>query len=466
MKSTKTIIFTFYKKGIYMLILIFNISVVASAQNNIIYIDPGYYDVKEGTILKPFNSWDDIQWKEGYTYLFKRGSTLQVNFKMRPNANNITIGAYGLGARPIIKSSVPNSEKVLDLGSLKNVIIKDLEIESTNNAQSCLHFFNSTGGTIINCKIHGGEWGVRNVASTGLFRIINCEIYITGDDGCFTKELDSIEVTGTYIHDVNQKYFINTSESFSGGDCLQLESVKYFNIHDNLIDHSRTGNKFCIISNSDKLDFIATGLIERNHLLRDNLGNLIYLDHTKNVLIINNCFENAEIAIYNRSENPNIYFNEFINIKELVFELLGPVGSNATIINNTFFNIRNLLSLTHETVSFINNIVFNCYGNFQSGEAKLNQDYNCFFNASEVKKNIGEHSFQADALFVDTAKNDFRLRNHSPCIGKGLDNLDIFKIINGENNFEGQPIDIGAHQSRDAKDDLLIKVRNSKSFAP
>src|ERR1035437_522847 len=129
----------------------------------LVYLDPQYTGVKNGTMAQPFNSWADVNWTDGLTCLIKAGSVLNVNYSLRPTTNRVTIGSYGTGNRPHIISSVPNGQKVLDLGGLTDVTIQDLEIESTNNAQSCIHLFNNVRGRVINCNVHGSEWGIRNV---------------------------------------------------------------------------------------------------------------------------------------------------------------------------------------------------------------------------------------------------------------------------------------------------------------
>jgi hypothetical protein len=158
--------------------------------SNTFYIDPQYSGPKNGTINQPYNSWKDITWKNGYSYLFKAGSTLEVSYPLRPGANNVTIGSYGNGNKPHIKSSVPNGQKVLDLARLANIVVKDLDVESTNNATTCISFMNSNNATVMNCSFHGAEWGMRNINSSGSYKITNCELYMTGDDGSYNQGVD------------------------------------------------------------------------------------------------------------------------------------------------------------------------------------------------------------------------------------------------------------------------------------
>jgi hypothetical protein len=88
-----------------------------AAVANAVYIDPTYTGTKTGSITQPFTSFSDVKWVDGGVYLLKSGTVYNTSTKIRPNANNITIGSYGTGNRPIIRSSVSN-DKIVDLGSL------------------------------------------------------------------------------------------------------------------------------------------------------------------------------------------------------------------------------------------------------------------------------------------------------------------------------------------------------------
>ena len=101
------------KKNISLISFVLLISLASFGQTTVIYIDPEYTGINKGTLAQPLNSWNAIQWKDGYSYLLKRGSTIKVDYKLRPGASNITIGAYGEGKKPLIKSSVQNTEKVI-----------------------------------------------------------------------------------------------------------------------------------------------------------------------------------------------------------------------------------------------------------------------------------------------------------------------------------------------------------------
>jgi hypothetical protein len=412
---------------------------------NTIFIDPSYSGTEKGTKEQPFKDFKRVNWKNGISVLVKRGTQMFTGYSIRPDAESIVIGAYGNGNRPIIKSTLTGDQKIIDLGGLSNITVSDLEIVSLNNALTCFHLYDSKNGKLVNCKVSGSQWGIRNLNSSGTFQVINCEVSNTGDDGIFIKNVDTVEFSGNHVYDVNQKYHINPSEKFSGGDCIQLFNVKYFKISGNKLDHGSTGNKFCFISNGDE-DKRATGIIEKNTFLRKGSGILVYLDVADNILIKQNRFLNAEIALYNHSADAKIYYNEFVNINGnvLMIDSKG-FGKLTQVINNTFANINNLSNFYKEDVLFVNNIFYKCSGTMFTGTSGKKPEYNCFFDVKNDKDLIGDSSIFADPLFKNADSLDFSLKKNSPCISRGK--AEILLNLNTKQNRTANKsaVDIGAH---------------------
>jgi hypothetical protein len=384
--------------------------------------------------------------------LLKRGTTFDVKYKLWIQANDVTLGAYGTGDRPIIRSAVDNSDKVLDMGNMSDITIRDLEIFSTANAAAIINFMYNVRCAVINCKIHDGEWGIRNLNSSGQFRVLNCEVYNTGDDGCFIANMDSLEFGGNYIHNVNRKYFVDPSEKYAAGDGLQLGNIKNFYVHDNTIDHSGTGDKFCLLLNTDQVGFSGKGIIERNTFKRDQTGEsttIFYtnLNDNSNTIIRYNKFMNSDVAISNHSKNLQVYYNEFINIYGMAFDAAGPSGSNSNVFNNTFYNVKTLVFGYGETVDFKNNIVYNCTGTAFVGGKNINPDYNCYYQVKTFGIfNTGVHSIKTDPKFSDVSNLDLKLQSTSPCINKGINLLVIYKDFDGHPTHKESCVDIGAHE--------------------
>jgi len=68
------------------------------------YIDPTVAGAGTGTIGDPFQDWASVTWTSGNTYLQKRGTTYRKQITI--GADNVTIGAYGTGDNPIIRSDL------------------------------------------------------------------------------------------------------------------------------------------------------------------------------------------------------------------------------------------------------------------------------------------------------------------------------------------------------------------------
>ncbi|MEO8652498.1 MAG: right-handed parallel beta-helix repeat-containing protein [Ramlibacter sp.] len=62
------------------------------------YIDPGSADGGNGSLLHPFNSWQDVNWQPGANYLQKAGTSITESFSVTAQGtaeNPIMIGSYG-----------------------------------------------------------------------------------------------------------------------------------------------------------------------------------------------------------------------------------------------------------------------------------------------------------------------------------------------------------------------------------
>ncbi len=75
------------------------------AESSTIYVNPeNISDPQEdGSESHPFDSWQDVVWQDGHTYLQKKGTEATVE-KILITADNVTLGAYGEGDLPVIQS--------------------------------------------------------------------------------------------------------------------------------------------------------------------------------------------------------------------------------------------------------------------------------------------------------------------------------------------------------------------------
>jgi len=201
------------------------------------YIDPTWKGTTSGTEIEPFSSWSQVTWTAGNTYLQKRDTTHFNTILLSASGtatSRITLGAYGIGALPIIKGTT--GDYGINLGTRSYITIQDLYIISGGGSTRhgivglatdalTAHYifiydcvvecpnadlgngiqFRGMGDIIKNCTI-------RNCVQDGLFLTVsnclieNCYIHsfdlVPGGDG------DGIQFAGT--HDYGQTTVRNT----------------------------------------------------------------------------------------------------------------------------------------------------------------------------------------------------------------------------------------------------------------
>jgi hypothetical protein len=127
----------------------------------IIYIDPENKndEHEDGTIQHPYDSWKDVNWTSGISYLQKRG-TIANEAKITVLANYIVIGAYGEGDQPVIWSSA--EDYAMSFFEKSHLTIQNINIVA-ENAMSSLYFLgdNMDSVTIENSKFEGSVYGIR-----------------------------------------------------------------------------------------------------------------------------------------------------------------------------------------------------------------------------------------------------------------------------------------------------------------
>ena len=125
------------------------------------YIDPqNTNDASEdGSIEHPYDSWSDISWEEGNSYLQKKGTTANEG-KINIYANNVTLGAYGEGESPVINSSA--TDFAIRAFEKSDITIKDLKIIA-DEAISCIYFLGAScdNNLVEKCYLEGADNGLR-----------------------------------------------------------------------------------------------------------------------------------------------------------------------------------------------------------------------------------------------------------------------------------------------------------------
>lgn len=212
--------------------------------NNIIYIDPDYSGDSDGSFDRPFKTFNDAPQRSNTAYLFKRGTSYVVSSgHYRFNGENVLLGAYGEGDRPVIEAEGKGGI----IFPKNNIVVRDIEV-------SYLQFGvineQGTGGTVFNVKMRSIWIWSRNI------KILGSEIKGASRNGIFIQQLDLsadnyIEIGYSHIHRVNQKWTPTTNQHEAPGDGIQISAFRgKYHIHNNIVDRSDTGNKFTIIVNA------------------------------------------------------------------------------------------------------------------------------------------------------------------------------------------------------------------------
>ena len=247
----------------FLLVLLY--SAILFAQTAV-YIDPGNSGdpSQDGTMDHPFDSWSDVVLANGNSYLQKRGTSAEGNFAIS-NKTNLTIGAYGSGAKPIITGTPGSVARIVALSNgSHDVTIRDIDfvgdITLANRPTSAIHFAPYSAPVhhinIINCDISYCYNGIRSPISnylTSYITIDSCNIHHIGEDGCFFQNNSNVTIKNTNIYDVNFDWFWEGhSLAEASGDGIQFSyDCDNILIENVMIDRSKTGNKFCFIHQSD-----------------------------------------------------------------------------------------------------------------------------------------------------------------------------------------------------------------------
>jgi hypothetical protein len=132
------------------------------APGNAIYIDPANTSdaAQNGSLEHPYDSWSDVKWVSGKTYMQKRGTVAKVE-KIVIGADDVIISSYGdQGELPKIVSET--STYLLSAFEKKNITVSNLHIQA-QKAVSSVYFLGSTCNniTIQHCTIEGVSNGIR-----------------------------------------------------------------------------------------------------------------------------------------------------------------------------------------------------------------------------------------------------------------------------------------------------------------
>ncbi len=404
-------------------IAFFTLLLFLSSKNfsqNITYIDPGNSGDpgQNGSIDHPYDSWFDFSIANGKTYLQKRGTTSNWGGSQiqKNGISNVTIGAYGTGAKPVIKSTTGGA--VFYIWSFSHWKIQNIEFRAPNSYAAV--WARGTYGTwtyleLDSCVIKGGGSG-------GAIHTDNGDSLVSRYVVIDSVKLDGYLMGNTHHIYIGYNRITHINSTDGGGDGIQsVDACNYPVIEYNYIDRSTDpGNKFCIILNGESESHRVKGAIIRyNQLIGLNDpadGGCIYLEHTESVDIYGNEFysyNNVTLrgtSCASTAQGVRIYYNIYhAGFKWCIWDDAG-----AEIYNNILISPTTRSISTCSATKFRNNIFYISPSAWGGSGTHSN---NCYYNVTNPPTETG--GIIGNPLFVDYANGNYHLQSTSPCINSG-----------------------------------------------
>lgn len=435
-------------------------------------------DADSCVLIAPDGSGDYTSWSpvdnvftSGYYYLQKRGSTINTTYEITINTSNVTIGAYGEGAYPIVNYTPTATTRTFSSTNHEGLLMRDLDIRNyTYDALQVTDFDNAVGQyTELDNMI------IRRHRMLGFhrgnnLRVQNCIIHEIMLDGMLIGGVDNIEIANNFIYDVN-RYYNYAGVAMSGsspaywGDGIQIEPFAASDgytgyltnddawIHHNYINKNDT-NKQIIGYGS----YMGTGKLtcEHNRLYGNPDASALtkgfFLstgddDNRQDTIIWRyNIMENVSTAFqYNGARHTELSYNVFRNAN--TFFNFTDLQDSCIVLNNTFYNIKtgDVFSDPYSGVHIRarNNIFYLPVTSVDidnTANGTFSSDNNLYYpNATGRDVTLGGNDIEGDPLF----DSNLKLLVGSPCINTGIDlgfDTDLFG-----NPIVGLP-DIGAYE--------------------
>jgi len=346
----------------------------------VVYVDPSLATNGIGSINKPFNSWNHVEWRAGYTYLQKRGTTWDTSIIVETSGTKnrpITIGAYGEGENPRVSVS---ENSAFAFQSAAYINLKDFDIET-----------------------HGSSYahGIQANNSFGI-KLMNVRTDSTVGHGVYFLNTDSASIQNCHFESAG---YGMENKSY---DNIHLDSCQWFTISATRSRNNWDGSGIEIIDGSGSVLYNELD----NTVSQVSAGSLISTENEAEVVIAYNIFANA-------TDTAAIALN-----------------SKGSVFNNTIFNCKTGIHNTNPNSEIKNNIFSENHTALDLQILPASSDYNLFYtNSTDVDessnqmslqdwKNAGsnnydQHSLDADPLFSNAPQLDFTLLAGSHAIDNG-----------------------------------------------
>jgi len=384
----------------------------------VVYIDPSLATNGIGSINRPFNGWNHVEWRAGYTYLQKRGTTWDTSITVETSGTKnkpITIGAYGEGDSPRVITS-ENSAFIIQ--SAAYIYLMDFDIVTQ-------------GSTYAH--------GIQAANSFGI-KLMNVRTDSTVGHGAYFLKTDSLSIQNCHFESAG---YGMENESY---DNIHLDSCHRFSISATRSRNNKDGSGIEIINGKgsvlyNKMDNTGSQV---------SSGSLISTENEAEVVMAYNILANAtDTSAIVMDSQGSVFNNTIFNCKTGIHN----INANSEIKNNIFSSNHTALDLRIIPVTSDYNLFYaNATDVFESSNQMSLQEWK---NAGS--NNYDQHSLNADPMFTDTLKLDFTLLSGSHAIDNGSPTNDSLKaglkynthipdtLVTIEQNNYGSAWEIGAY---------------------
>lgn len=160
------------------------VTVNISASDLVYYIDPDNAkdESGDGSYENPYKKWQQVEWKENASYLQKCG-TISMENKILITTNNVTIGDYGVGDKPIIIFST--DEYAIKAMEKHNIVINNIKVLA-DDAIGCIYFIGAAceNNSVVNCELQGADYGLRII--DGKSYTVKYNVFMNDVDGIYS----------------------------------------------------------------------------------------------------------------------------------------------------------------------------------------------------------------------------------------------------------------------------------------
>lgn len=183
----------------------------------IVYIDPDVAGPGTGTVGDPFKSWASVTWTAGNEYRQKCGTTFVGMVTIA--ADNVTVGSYSTGAKPIIDANSANNHAVYGINR-SDVVVDGIDARNGTNTFGNIYFSTATNVSVKNCSVPSGA-----NAGISLYQPTNCTV--EGNTVSVTKQGILLANTGATRSGNVVRLNTVTGDSLFAGDNHGIEVQVY-----------------------------------------------------------------------------------------------------------------------------------------------------------------------------------------------------------------------------------------------